>query len=371
MVDWWSNVAAGLLLLLLTFSRPTAAQQSGTVRLVDGATCNCGRVEVFYNDEWGTICDDNWEESDATVVCKQLGYERGSQSNETEFEFGEGPVWLDDLTCSASDTSIDQCSHNGWGVHNCTRNDSVGVCCDPRPLSLPVRLTCPSRCNNTLCKACPDKLHPDRSDCQAQETVAGIVEVQVDGVWGPISADGWDVNEATVVCGQLGYPISFPSGASPPTIDDVCPEYGELFSNASECGEGTVAPLADECHHSNSDDLLRLSQNSSYSFLQGLECSGKESQLLDCTMSGVRLLPNPSQRVAAVRCGFKPHYKCLPQQQRVCCTQYIAILLLLQTLTYRQFSIVSNDCAHACIFYAALRLTECVVVVFRGRDELR
>ena len=44
------------------------------VQLVDGATTNEGRLQIYYNNEWGTVCDDHWTNYEATVVCKSLGY---------------------------------------------------------------------------------------------------------------------------------------------------------------------------------------------------------------------------------------------------------------------------------------------------------
>ena len=45
----------------------------GAVRLADGANFTEGRVEICFNNEWGTVCDQMWDTTDSSVVCKQLG----------------------------------------------------------------------------------------------------------------------------------------------------------------------------------------------------------------------------------------------------------------------------------------------------------
>lgn len=46
----------------------------GMIRLREGESSREGRVEICLNNEWGTVCEHDWETADATVVCRQLGF---------------------------------------------------------------------------------------------------------------------------------------------------------------------------------------------------------------------------------------------------------------------------------------------------------
>ena len=105
-----------------------------TVRLVSSTnSLSSGRVEVFYNGTWGTICDDSWDLQDADVVCRQLGYDGAlSAPRAAAFEKGTGPIWLDDVGCFGNEKSIFQCGHKEWGVENCRHSEDAGVVCRPK-----------------------------------------------------------------------------------------------------------------------------------------------------------------------------------------------------------------------------------------------
>ena len=87
------------------------------IRLTGGPTPNEGRLEVFFNGEWGTVCDDYWDSADSQVACRQLGYHQGTHSY--SYRYGTGPIWLDQVQCTGSELVLWDCSHRGIGVHSC------------------------------------------------------------------------------------------------------------------------------------------------------------------------------------------------------------------------------------------------------------
>ena len=99
------------------------------VRLVDGTSYYNGRVEIRYNGQWGTVCDDGWNFIDAHVVCRQLGF-RSFLLYRARFGQGLGPIWLDNVACIGNESTLARCAHLGVNItRSCSHREDVGVYC--------------------------------------------------------------------------------------------------------------------------------------------------------------------------------------------------------------------------------------------------
>ncbi|XP_072785519.1 scavenger receptor cysteine-rich type 1 protein M130-like, partial [Taeniopygia guttata] len=160
-------------------SSPRAAG-SGQLRLVGGGGRCAGRVEVEHGGEWGSVClyDFDWEPRWAAVVCRQLGCGRVAKASPyAPFGQGTGRIWLQLLLCRGGESALEECPHLGWGLHLCGHDRDVGVTCTD---------------------AVELRLAGGSSPC------AGRVEVKLQGQWGLVGDDVWDMEDAEVVCQQLG-----------------------------------------------------------------------------------------------------------------------------------------------------------------------
>ena len=97
--------------------------------MVNGTNEKEGRLEIYWNNQWSTVCDDFWDDNDATVICKQLGYSRGSARVSAYFGEGSGLILLDNVNCNGRESSIFTCSHRNFGEHDCVHNEDAGVVC--------------------------------------------------------------------------------------------------------------------------------------------------------------------------------------------------------------------------------------------------
>eukprot|EP00057_Strongylocentrotus_purpuratus_P023515 XP_011677989.1 PREDICTED: deleted in malignant brain tumors 1 protein [Strongylocentrotus purpuratus] len=208
-------------------SEDASVQCENGVRLVDGSDASEGRVEVYYNGAWGTVCDDSWDDTDAGVVCRSLGFDSGTGVGSAEFGEGSGDILLDDVSCTGTETSLGDCDNAGFGVHNCFHFEDAGVRCS-QAVSAELRLV-DGTCNSE-----------------------GRVEILYDGVWGTICDDFWDDTDAGVVCRSLGYSsgtavgsAEFGQGSGPIIFDDVECTAGDTALEYCQSN----APFENNCSH--------------------------------------------------------------------------------------------------------------------------
>ena len=88
-------------------------------------------MEVCNDLIWGTVCDNGWDAADAQVVCRQLGYSFTEVHNFTmpDVPDGTGQIWLDQVNCDGTETSLLDCNVNLTGNHNCSHDMDAGVTC--------------------------------------------------------------------------------------------------------------------------------------------------------------------------------------------------------------------------------------------------
>ena len=117
-------------------------RENGELRLADGANADEGRLEVFHNAVWGTVCDDrldNRRNIAPQKACQFMGYATGELIAQGSISPARPSqkIWLDDVRCFAGSNHwtgapaqrLHHCYHAGWGLHNCSHEEDVHLSC--------------------------------------------------------------------------------------------------------------------------------------------------------------------------------------------------------------------------------------------------
>ncbi|CAM9454652.1 unnamed protein product [Bubo scandiacus] len=179
---------------------------SRQVRLVNGPGLCAGRVEIYYQHSWGTVCDDGWDLPDATVVCRQLGCGGAVEAvGSAWFGEGSGQIWLDGVNCSGAEAALWDCPVGSWGQHDCGHKEDAGVVCSE---FVTLRLENSDGCS-------------------------GRLQVFYNGTWGSVCSNSMTPKTVSLACKFLGC-------GDRGTLETRLP-YGKMSGPAwldrVECGE--------------------------------------------------------------------------------------------------------------------------------------
>ncbi|XP_060081817.1 uncharacterized protein LOC132561103 [Ylistrum balloti] len=183
------------------------------ITLVDGRNENEGRVEIYRNGRWGTLCKDI-DHVEASYICRHLGYLGGISAGSGFYGAGIGVFWKLNMTC----LSTRRCEvASSVEANLCSHDDDASIICDHM-----VRLDADNRKRRSV----------------------GYLSIHHRGNWLNICADNWTTQNADVACRQLGHK----SGIIKPTADDPkTVEVDNLWLRNITCS-GSEMRL-DACEH--------------------------------------------------------------------------------------------------------------------------
>nr|XP_037841255.1 scavenger receptor cysteine-rich domain-containing protein SCART1-like [Chlorocebus sabaeus] len=206
-------------------------------RLVNGSSSCEGRVELQVQGSWAPLCATHWDIADATVLCHQLNCGNAvAAPRGGHFGDGDAAIWPDAFHCGGTEPYLWNCPVSTLGAPACVPGNSASAVCSGLPHAVRLR--------------------------EGQSRCDGRVEVSLEGVWGRVLDDAWDLRGADVVCRQLG------CGAAEQAYDAPAPSRGSVQVSLSRA-----------------------------------RCLGTETRLTQCNVSATLQEPAGTSRDAGVVCS--------------------------------------------------------------------
>lgn len=161
-----------------------------------------GRIEILHDDKWGTLCNDDFEQVDADVLCNTLGFDGQAifdSAGEDRRRWGYEPTWLENTFCTGTEADFaEDCQFRGWRSENCAHSEDIFINCAPAEYEIRDVRTITFENTITVGNTRLSEV------VYGEGTATGRAEIFHEAQWGTICDDGFDQVDADVFCKSLG-----------------------------------------------------------------------------------------------------------------------------------------------------------------------